>query len=528
MLHGSRRAVSAAALGGASAVLGFGYASEQPSREEDLPRRWDGAAIEAYWDARPFATVGRACAIARTVAPVLGGLAADYATAPRDEPKPARDARLRARAIQGRDALVALGPAFIKLGQALSIRPDVVPAAALDELRSLCDAVPAIPTSTALATVAAEVGAMSFGGLDASTPPVAAASLGQVYKVELEGRTVALKVQRPDVIAAVALDLALLRKWARFVERAKLYLAPKQRPYDEALVEAFSRGAWSELDYEQEAANQEDMAAKLALATSRSLRRNVHIPAVRLRSRKVLATDWVDGDQLCRASQAEIARLVPLGVELFMWQMLDVGTYHCDPHPGNLLVDARGRLALIDFGLCTEIDVGEREALTKAVVHLIQGAVPALIDDAVALDFLPADVDKEALYPVLSRVFEDARLAARASPDVAAVKKRRKEFAAVSADLNDIFFNYPFRVPDFFALITRALIILEGIAISGDPDFDIFKAAYPHGLRRAEQIFGRQGLAEISAAAAAAYLAPRRRPTVAVDVGEDVVVAASS
>merc|ERR1719181_312067 len=260
------------------------------------------------------------------------------------------------------------------------------------------------------------------------------------------------------------------------------------------------------------------MAAKLALATSRTLRRNVYIPDVRLRSRKVLATDWVDGDQLCRASKAEIARLVPLGVELFMWQMLDVGTYHCDPHPGNLLVDAQGRLALIDFGLCTEIDVGEREALTKAVVHLIQGAVPALIDDAVALDFLPADVDKEALYPVLSRVFEDARLAARASPDVAAVKKRRKEFAAVSADLNDIFFNYPFRVPDFFALITRALIILEGIAISGDPDFDIFKAAYPHGLRRAEQIFGRQGLAEISAAAAAAYLAPRRRATVAVDV----------
>ncbi|KAH8058266.1 ABC1 family-like protein [Aureococcus anophagefferens] len=472
MLHTSRRAVSAAALGGASAVLGFGYASEMPSREEDLPRRWDGAAIEAYWDARPFATLGRACAIARTVAPVLGGLAADYATAPRDEAKAARDARLRARAIQGRDALVALGPAFIKLGQALSIRPDVVPAAALDELRSLCDAVPAVPTTTALATIEAEVGAMAFGGLDASTPPVAAASLGQVYKVELEGRTVALKVQRPNVIAAVSLDLALLRKWARFVERAKVFLVPKQRPYDEALVEAFSRGAWSELDYEAEAANQEDMAAKLALATSRTLRRN-----------------------LCRASKAEIARLVPLGVELFMWQMLDVGTYHCDPHPGNLLVDAQGRLALIDFGLCTEIDVGEREALTKAVVHLIQGAVPALIDDAVALDFLPADVDKEALYPVLSRVFEDARLAARASPDVAAVKKRRKEF---------------------------------GIAISGDPDFDIFKAAYPHGLRRAEQIFGRQGLAEISAAAAAAYLAPRRRATVAVDVGEDVVVAASS
>ena len=103
MLHGSRRAVSAAALGGASAVLGFGYASERPSREEDLPRRWDGAAIEAYWDARPFATLGRACAIARTVAPVLGGLAADYATAPRDDPRGSEEARpLEARRARGR------------------------------------------------------------------------------------------------------------------------------------------------------------------------------------------------------------------------------------------------------------------------------------------------------------------------------------------------------------------------------------------------------------------------------------------
>ena len=118
------------------------------------------------------------------------------------------------------------------------------------------------------------------------------------------------------------------------------------------------------------------------------------------------------------------------------------------------------------------------------MVHLIEGKVAALVDDAVDLDFLPDDIDRAALVPILGRVFDGARLAAK-SMDGAPVQKRRKEFAAVSADLNNIFFEQPFRVPDYFALVTRALIVLEGIALSGDPSFDIFKAAYPHAARAA-------------------------------------------
>ena len=93
------------------------------------------------------------------------------------------------------------------------------------------------------------------------------------------------------------------------------------------------------------------------------------------------------------------------------------------------------------------------------------------------------------------------------------MQKRRKEFAAVSADLNNIFFEQPFRVPDYFALVTRALIVLEGIALTGDPSFDIFKAAYPHGLRRARELFGVEGLARIAAAAGRARVAGARRTT---------------
>jgi len=178
----------------------------------------------------------------------------------------------------------------------------------------------------------------------------------------------------------------------------------------------------------------------------------------------------------------------------------------------------------------------------------MRGDVEALVEDAVALRFLPADVDREALLPPLRAVFERAQLAAvtelrgqakgengmraqtssilgraaiQAAPanggsdfgggggDHRAVARRRRQFAAVSRDLNQIFFDFPFTVPEYFALVTRALIVLEGIALTGDPDFDLFQSAYPYAARHATALFGKRQLAQMlgeatSAAAAAA------------------------
>jgi predicted unusual protein kinase regulating ubiquinone biosynthesis (AarF/ABC1/UbiB family) len=125
-------------------------------------------------------------------------------------------------------------------------------------------------------------------------------------------------------------------------------MIPKQRPYDIQLIDAFCKGAYGELDYEHEAANQRRF--KDAISSGPASLRDVYVPEVRLATRRVLITDWVEGERLSQASQPTIKRLVPLGVELFCWQLLDLGFYHCDPHPGNLLVDKRGRLCVIDFG----------------------------------------------------------------------------------------------------------------------------------------------------------------------------------
>ena len=130
--------------------------------------------------------------------------------------------------------------------------------------------------------------------------------------------------------------------------------------------------------------------------------------------------------------------------------------------------------------------------MTKAMVHFIEGKVAALVDDAVDLDFLPSTSTGPRWCP--SSAESSTALGWRPSRWTAfPVQKRRKEFAAVSADLNNIFFEQPFRVPDYFALVTRALIVLEGIALAGDPSFDIFKAAYPHGAAARAGAVRRRG-----------------------------------
>jgi aarF domain-containing kinase len=384
-----------------------------------------------------------------------------------------------------RHLLTSLGPCFIKLGQAVSIRPDLLPAPFLTELQQLCDAVPSFPTKEAVAVIEEELGesvGKLFVGLE-GTEPTAAASLGQVYRVRLvaSGDEVAVKVQRPDMREAVLRDIFILRQIARAWQAVKATLT-NQRPFDVALVDTFGKATLQELDYLNEAANQ----VRCKAALERRMPGRVYVPKVytELTTRRVLVTEWIEGPQLAKSSVEVIRRLTPVGVECFLVQLLEAGFFHADPHPGNLLVTNDGRLAIIDFGLVAEVPIQDTKTMTMTLVHLMQGDVPGLVEDAVQLGFLPDDVDRASLTPVLQRVFDSAQLAVtdqmKAKLKFKAIQSRRKQFWAVSADLNRIFYLYPFLVPDYFALITRAMIVLEGIAITGDPQFDLFRAAYPY------------------------------------------------
>ena len=296
--------------------------------------------------------------------------------------------------------------------------------------------------------------------------------------------------------------------------------AADRSAFDVKLLDTFAAASYLELDYEHEASNLERFSERLLPLLS-----DVYVPRCyrRATSRRVLATEWIVGEQLARSPPGlfsvlflalthfpymphpilpiyhnhlfseVIRRLTSVGVDCFLVQLLQIGFFHSDPHPGNLLVDREGRLVLIDFGLCAEIAQFDSRGLTSAIVHLMRGDVPALVQDGIALGFLPDDVDVGALVPPLSAIFEKGRIAAASElsqgrfargggegggAEMTAVGKgttvgkgtaqRRAQFTAISRELNQIFFEFPFTVPEYFALITRALIVLEGIALSGD------------------------------------------------------------
>ena len=481
--------------------------------ENKLPRTYDAKAIANFWSEHNSIVACRIFSITTTVIPFLIRAGTSILLTKQWEKEKQSE-----WGVELRDMLSKLGPTFIKFGQMLSIRPDILPTPVLVELQKLCDAVPAFDTNKAIDLIEDELGGPVsnwYTGLTRDSVPIAAASLGQVYKCKLVlnhksgngGQEVAVKVQRPDMVRAVSLDLYILRKYTQFIERFKSvlmnvgYLSPRKQ-FDVQLLDTFANASFYELDYVHEAKNQERFSTSLNTP-------NIYVPQVYRpgTTRKVLTTEWINGIQLAKSSPETIRRLIPCGVECFLAQLLTIGFFHSDPHPGNLLVNEKGQLVLIDFGLCAEVDQPDTKGMTSAIVHLMRGDVAALIEDAIALRFLPKDVEKDTLLPALQKVFDSAQLADQelslsSNKFDFKTQERRAQFKHISRDLNKIFYDFPFVVPEYFALITRALIVLEGIAVTGDPNFDIFAAAYPFAQSRALEIFGWSGLARIGVGAA--------------------------
>jgi predicted unusual protein kinase regulating ubiquinone biosynthesis (AarF/ABC1/UbiB family) len=166
--------------------------------------------------------------------------------------------------------------------------------------------------------------------------------------------------------------------------------------------------------------------------------------------------------------------MVTVGVNCSLQQLLEHGFFHADPHPGNLLALADGRLAYLDFGMMSEVSRESRTGLIQAVVHLVNRSFGKLSKDFVSLGFLAEDVNLEPIVPAFEKVFGQAIEQGVSKMD----------FKAVTDDLSGVMYRFPFRVPPYYALIIRSLVTLEGIALSVDPDFKILGAAYPYFARR--------------------------------------------
>ena len=299
--------------------------------EGRIPREYDRDAIAEYWKQRPISVISRVATIGYEFIPILSNYVIDFKI--RDNLQDdIRQEKYMSHATKLRQALTTLGPAFIKFGQQLSIRPDLLPDSVLKELQKLCDSVEPIPDAIAMQTIQQELGQDTLDKYllhpSKKMELVAAASLGQVYKATLRsGKQVAIKVQRPDMVEKVSLDMFLLNQYGLFLDTVFAVLT-QQIPFHVDFIDCFARASFEELDYEKEAANQVFFKQEFKKRKCR-----VHIPQVykELTSRRVICSEWIDGVKLADADQETIRRLIPVGVELFMTQLLDIGAFHADP-----------------------------------------------------------------------------------------------------------------------------------------------------------------------------------------------------
>ena len=381
--------------------------------------------------------------------------------------------RARQRAKEAAELLVDLGPAFIKAGQALSTRPDIVPPLLLEELAQLQDQLPGFDSALAMACIEEDLGAPISSIYDQlDSEPISAASLGQVHKGVLKsGEVVAVKVQRPGLREQITLDLYIVRNIAAWLNRNVGLI----RSDLVALIDELGKRVFEEMDYCNEASNAEAFA-RLHRANPR-----IAVPAIyrHATSRRVLTMEWIDGVKLTnleavRGIGVDPDDMVAVGVNCSLQQLLEHGFFHADPHPGNLLALADGRLAYLDFGMMSEVSRESRTGLIQAVVHLVNRNFGKLSKDFVSLGFLAEDVNLEPIVPAFESVFGQA----------IEMGVSRMDFKAVTDDLSGVMYRFPFRVPPYYALIIRSLVTLEGIALSVDPDFKILGAAYPYFARR--------------------------------------------
>lgn len=384
------------------------------------------------------------------------------------------DRNVGRRSVQLRKLLTDLGPTFIKVGQALSTRPDLVRKDYLEELTQLQDQLPPFPSEQAFARIESELGrpiAEIFAQI--SPEPVAAASLGQVYKAQLHsGEWVAVKVQRPHLREQLSLDLYLIR-WA------STWLGP-WLPLNlgstlTAVVDEFGRKLFEEIDYLHEGRNCERFAEYFRDDP------DVYVPRIfwAYSTRRVLTLEWIDGIKLTdveriRAANLEVKQLVRIGVVAALKQLLEYGFFHADPHPGNLFALTDGRMAYIDFGMMDQLTEEMKEYLVDALVHLVDRDYNALIDDFIHLGFLQSDVGRQELIPALEKVLAD----------VLTQEVVNFNFKTATDQFSDLMYRYPFQVPSHFALVIRSLVTQEGVALSLYPQFRIVGVAYPYVAKR--------------------------------------------
>ena len=384
-----------------------------------------------------------------------------------------KESQARLRAKQLTNLLVELGPAFVKAGQALSTRPDIIPGILLEELSELQDQLPGFDGNKAMELIEEDLNKkIDEIFLSIDKEPISAASLGQVHKAILKNKEiVAVKVQRPGLREQITLDLYIVRNIAYWLKNNIGLI----RSDLVALIDELGKRVFEEMDYLNEAENAERFR-NMHLHNSK-----IAVPKIykETTSRRVLTMEWIDGTKLTNLDGVKKLgidpdKMIEIGVQCSLEQLLEHGFFHADPHPGNLLALEDGRLCYLDFGMMSEVTRNSRSGLIQAVVHLVNKNFDKLSQDFVKLGFLSEEVNLEPIVPAFQDVFVNA----------VELGVSKMDFKSVTDDMSGVMYKFPFKLPPYYALIIRSLLTLEGIALSVDPNFKILGAAYPYFARR--------------------------------------------
>mmetsp|Transcript_24472 Transcript_24472/g.56362 ORF Transcript_24472/g.56362 Transcript_24472/m.56362 type:complete len:776 (+) Transcript_24472:59-2386(+) len=462
---------------------------------DELPRDFNRERLLDFFSSRPLEVVRRGVEIARE----LGAVKKLW-----DEEEELSPAE-RTRGAVLRDTLARLGPVFVKIGQTLAQRPDLIGDDACEELKTLQQRNEPFSNKEAFTIILEDLdhagplvpGGFTLPGHDPNAPPlfaeltaepIAAASLGQVYRgLTLDGREIAVKVQRPGVSRQVALDwtcwalgLALLSTyWGGTLELS-------------VIADEVATGVFLELDYHHEAAN----AAKF-------LEKHDFLPFITAPSwlpeysgekgkTRVLTLEWIHGRSLEQLEDpAERRMMVDLAVEACVSALVFTGFVHADPHEGNLLLTDDGRLAFLDFGLMGNVEPRIMEGFAAGIQHMLAGRWLELARVFQEVEFIPKPEDggfQRVVNPD-ERIFRyvpasDDEFAAALEEQMSAEEGGLTRFGAIASALTKLSRRYHMSTPPYVILFARTFITLEGIAAKARPDFNIYAASLPYAVRR--------------------------------------------
>ena len=371
----------------------------------------------------------------------------------------------RERAALLLESFLTLGPTFVKLGQLLSTRPDVLPPAYIDELSKLQDRVPPAPWPSAREVVEEELGPLDERFTAFETEAISGASLGQVYLAEIDGQAVAVKVRRPGVEALVEADLRVvsiaLTLLLPFIDEARSFSL-------ENLASEFSQTIRQEMDYIREA----NMLAEIRENFAEDER--IVIPSLieSHSSERVLTMEYIPGTKINDVDELDDRGIDRRAVaetlqRAYLKMIIDDGVFHADPHPGNLAVKPDGRIVFYDFGMSGRVDPFVQERIVDFYVAAANEDIDAILDVLTELGTLSPTADRRVMGQVMELAIEDAR----------GEQIEQYRIQQIISQIENTIYEFPFRLPSNLALVLRVATVVEGVCVTLDPDFDFIEVS---------------------------------------------------